>query len=120
VNAPMKNAEVMKMLPLRTSNRQEFDATFATNVRGTFDVLEQAARRLSDGSRIVTLSTSVTALFAAGIWPYARNRSIASHTCHRWNVSGRPGTSRMSCRSSVRTVAGSMDRCCAPMAGTPE
>jgi NAD(P)-dependent dehydrogenase (short-subunit alcohol dehydrogenase family) len=52
----------MKMLPLGTSNNQDFDATFATNVRGTFNVLKQAARRLADGSRIVTLSTSVTAL----------------------------------------------------------
>jgi len=60
---------VMKMLPLSTSNNQGFDATFATNVRGTFNVLKQAARRVSDGSRIVTLSTSVIALSLPGYGP---------------------------------------------------
>jgi NAD(P)-dependent dehydrogenase (short-subunit alcohol dehydrogenase family) len=128
---------ILKMLPLSTSNEQDFDDTFATNVPGTFNVLRQAARRLSDGSRIVTLSSS-----APGIRPLRgskaavevltrtlaneladdrststpwlpaqlprssflkesrRSRSIASHTCHRWNLSGRPRTSRTWCRSS--------------------
>ena len=63
------SAGVMKMMPLSTSNNQGFDATFATNVRGTFNVLKQAARRVSDGSRIVTLSTSVIALSLPGYGP---------------------------------------------------
>lgn len=65
----------MKMLPLGTSNEQDFDATFATNVRGTFNVLQQAARRLSDGSRIVTLSTSVIALSPPAYGPYAASKA---------------------------------------------
>ena len=32
---------------------------FAVNVRGTFNVLQQAAKRVADGGRIITMSTSV-------------------------------------------------------------
>jgi len=69
------SAGIMKMLPLGTSNEQDFDATFATNVRGTFNVLEQAARRLASVSRIVTLSTSVIALSLPGHGPYPASKA---------------------------------------------
>ena len=71
----MNSTGIMKMLPLSTSNEQDFDDTFATNVPGTFNVLRQAARRLSDGSRIVTLSSSVLALSPPGIRPYAASKA---------------------------------------------
>jgi len=74
------SAGVMKMLPLSTSNNQGFDATFATNVRETFNVLKQAARRVSDGSRIVTLSTSVIALSLPGYGPPTPGTDRSLHT----------------------------------------
>jgi 3-oxoacyl-[acyl-carrier protein] reductase len=94
----VNGAGIMKMLPLSTSNEQDFDDTFATNVP-TFNVLRQAARRLSDGSRIVTLSSSVLALSPAGIRPYAGPRRLSRCSRER---------SPMSCaddRSNVNAVA---------------
>src|SRR5262245_52075351 len=71
VGVVVHSAGVMKMLPLATASEADFDATFATNARGTFNVLQQAARRVPDGGRILTLSTSVIALSLPNYGPYA-------------------------------------------------
>src|SRR5262245_4667794 len=57
VGVVVHSAGVMKMLPLATSSVEDLDAILATNVRGAFNVLQQAARRVPAGGRIVTLST---------------------------------------------------------------
>jgi 3-oxoacyl-[acyl-carrier protein] reductase len=84
-------AGVMKMLPVGTSNEQGFDATFATNVRDTFNVLEQAARRLLDGSRTLTLSTSVIASSLPGIRSLrgVQGRRRGAHADARQRTAGR-------------------------------
>jgi 3-oxoacyl-[acyl-carrier protein] reductase len=75
VGVVVNSAGVMKMLPLATASTEDFDATFATNVRGTFNVLQQAARRVPDGGRIITLSTSVLALSLPNYGPYAASKA---------------------------------------------
>ncbi len=65
----------MKMLPLATASEQDFDAIFATNVRGTFNVLKQAATRVRDGGRIITLSSSVAAMSFPNYGPYAASKA---------------------------------------------
>lgn len=40
---------------------EDFDRVFAVNARGTFFVLQEAARRVSDGGRIIHISSGVTA-----------------------------------------------------------
>src|SRR5207244_3527330 len=54
IGVVVNSAGIMKMLPLATSAADDFDAIFATNVRGTFNVLQQAAGRVPDGGRIIT------------------------------------------------------------------
>jgi 3-oxoacyl-[acyl-carrier protein] reductase len=75
VGVVVHSAGVMKMLPLATSSEEDFDATFATNVRGTFNVLKQAARRVPESGRIITLSTSVIALSLPNYGPYAASKA---------------------------------------------
>jgi 3-oxoacyl-[acyl-carrier protein] reductase len=75
VGVVVNSAGIMKMLPLATASVEDFDATFATNVRGTFNVLQQAARRVRDGGRILTLSTSVLALSLPNYGPYAASKA---------------------------------------------
>jgi len=75
VSVVVNSAGVMKMLPLETAREDDFDATFATNVRGTFNVLQQAARRIPDGGRIITFSTSVLALSLPNYGPYAASKA---------------------------------------------
>jgi 3-oxoacyl-[acyl-carrier protein] reductase len=75
VNVVVHSAGVMKMLPLATSSANDFDTIFATNVRGAFNVLQQAARRVPDGGRIVTFSTSVIAMSFPNYGPYAASKA---------------------------------------------
>src|SRR5262245_14530029 len=75
VGVVVNSAGVMKMLPLATASEEDFDALFTTNVRGTFNVLQQAARRVPDGSRILTFSTSVIAMSFPNYGPYAASKA---------------------------------------------
>ncbi|HJZ56901.1 MAG TPA: SDR family oxidoreductase [Gemmataceae bacterium] len=75
VGVVVNSAGIMKMLPLATSSGEDFDAIFTTNVRGTFHVLQQAARRVPDGGRIITFSTSVLALSLPNYGPYAASKA---------------------------------------------
>ncbi|KAF1021093.1 MAG: 3-oxoacyl-[acyl-carrier-protein] reductase FabG [Paracidovorax wautersii] len=52
-----------------------FERTFAINVRGTFHMLREAARRLADGGRIVNLSTSALALKLPGYAIYNASKA---------------------------------------------
>src|SRR5262245_43782363 len=75
VGVVVNSAGIMQMLPLATASEEDFDAIFTTNVRGTFNVLQQAASRVPDGGRIITLSTSVLALSLPKYGPYAASKA---------------------------------------------
>lgn len=51
----------MFLSPILDNDVQLFDSVIATNLRGTFLVLAQAAKHISDGEHIITLSSSVIA-----------------------------------------------------------
>src|SRR6202008_2910962 len=59
VDVLVNNAGIMKLAKLADSEDAMFDQHMAINVKGTFNTLREAARRLRDGGRIVNLSTSV-------------------------------------------------------------
>lgn len=63
----------------RTSTVAELDLTvldevYRTNIRGTFQVAQQAARRLRDGGAIVTFSSSVVPLAFPGYGAYSASK----------------------------------------------
>jgi len=59
----VNNAGLMFTKPVSTTTEAEFDRIFAINVKGTFFACQQAATRLSEGGRIINLSSSTTARF---------------------------------------------------------
>jgi len=59
VDVLVNNAGIMKLARLADSDDALFDQTIAINLKGTFNTLREAARRLRDGGRIVNFSTSV-------------------------------------------------------------
>jgi 3-oxoacyl-[acyl-carrier protein] reductase len=63
VDILINNAGVMFTKPVSTTTEAEFDRIFAINVKGTFFACQQAATRLSEGGRIINLSSSTTARF---------------------------------------------------------
>ena len=59
---------------IRDYDVSDFDRMFAVNVRGTFLGLQQAARRMQSGGRIVSISSSTVRLDAPGAGPYGATK----------------------------------------------
>ena len=62
IDVLVNNAGIMKLAPLADSDDALFDSQVAVNLKGTFNALREAARRLRNGGRIVNFSTSVVGL----------------------------------------------------------
>ena len=65
------------MKPLLEVSEEEFDRIFSLNAKGVFFALQEAAKRLSDGGSIVSLSSGATALPGAGGSVYAGSKAAA-------------------------------------------
>jgi 3-oxoacyl-[acyl-carrier protein] reductase len=59
------NAADMMEKPLEQCTEEDYDRIFGTNTKGVFFILQQAARRLNDGGRIIVTSTGGTRMFFA-------------------------------------------------------
>jgi 3-oxoacyl-[acyl-carrier protein] reductase len=75
VDILVNNAGIMKLAPLAESDDPLFDSQIAVNLKGTFNTLRQAAKRLRDGGRIVNLSTSVVGLKLETYGVYAATKA---------------------------------------------
>jgi 3-oxoacyl-[acyl-carrier protein] reductase len=75
VDVLVNNAGIMKLAKIADSDDALFDQQIAVNLKGSFNAMREAARRLRDGGRIVNFSTSVvgTKLETYGI--YAATKS---------------------------------------------
>jgi 3-oxoacyl-[acyl-carrier protein] reductase len=60
------NVGLFQMSPLSEVTEDEFDAIFAVNARGAFFALQEAARRVADGGRIVNISSCSTQMSFTG------------------------------------------------------
>jgi 3-oxoacyl-[acyl-carrier protein] reductase len=70
IDVVVNNAGIMKLGRIADSDDASFDSQIAINLKGTFNGLREAAKRLRNGGRIVNLSTSVvgTKLETYGIY----------------------------------------------------
>ncbi len=59
VDVLVNNAGIMKLANIADTDDALFDQHIAVNLKGTFNTLREAAKRLRDGGRIVNFSTSV-------------------------------------------------------------
>jgi len=59
IDVVVNNAGIMKLAKIADSDDSLFDQQVAVNLKGTFNTLREAAKRLRDGGRIVNFSTSV-------------------------------------------------------------
>jgi 3-oxoacyl-[acyl-carrier protein] reductase len=71
----VNTAGTMDLATIAESDDRLFDRTVATNLKGTFNALREAARRLRDGGRIVNFSSSVTALLQPTYGVYAATKA---------------------------------------------
>jgi 3-oxoacyl-[acyl-carrier protein] reductase len=75
VDVLVNNAGVMQLAPVAGSDDTLFDRQIAVNLKGTFNGLREAARRLRDGGRIVNFSTSVVGLRLETYGVYAATKA---------------------------------------------
>ena len=61
IDVVVHSAGIMPLSPIIKNEVKQFDEVIATNLRGTFLVLAQAAQHVADGGRILALSSSVIA-----------------------------------------------------------
>jgi 3-oxoacyl-[acyl-carrier protein] reductase len=71
----VNNAGTFLMKPLVETTEEEFDRVFALNTRGTFLALQEAALYITDGGRIVNISSLVTANLMPNFSIYAASKA---------------------------------------------
>jgi 3-oxoacyl-[acyl-carrier protein] reductase len=64
------NAGVVLEKPLIDSTEEDYDSVFNINTKGVFFTLQEAARRIRDGGRIVAVSTGGTKMLFANLSLY--------------------------------------------------
>lgn len=74
VDVVVNAAGRLKLAPVVELDLAELDALHRTNVRGTFVVAQQAARRVRAGGTLVTFSTSVVGLALPGYGAYSASK----------------------------------------------
>src|SRR5690606_29306360 len=74
VDVVVSNAGVMRLASFRDMSDEDFNHMMDVNVKGSFHVLREAARRVRDGGRIFALSSSITQLRSPTYGPYAASK----------------------------------------------
>jgi len=84
VTVLVNNAGIMPpALPhLADTGDDVFDRLFAINVKGSFNTMREAARRMNHGGRIINFSTSVIGLGLPGYAIYAATKSAVETMTH--------------------------------------
>ena len=75
IDVVVNSAGIMPMAPIAADRLADFDRVIATNLRGAFLVLAQAAAQVGEGGRIIALSTSVIAKSFPAYGPYIASKA---------------------------------------------
>jgi len=75
IDVLINNAGIMKLAKLTDSDDALFDQQIAINLKGSFNAMREAAKRLRDGGRIVNFSTSVVGTKLETYGVYAATKS---------------------------------------------
>ena len=75
LDAVVNCAGIMPLGKIVAETLQDFDRVIATNLRGTFLVMSEAAARLTDGGRFVAFSSSVVAKSFPSYGPYIASKA---------------------------------------------
>src|SRR5919199_1072997 len=75
IDVVVHSAGIMPLTRIADCDIEVFDKVIATNLRGTFVVLGQAARHISSGGRIIAFSSSVIAKAFPTYGPYIASKA---------------------------------------------
>jgi 3-oxoacyl-[acyl-carrier protein] reductase len=71
----VNNAGIFWAKPILDTTEEEYDRMFAVNAKGPFFALQEAAKQMTEGGRIVNISTGGTRLPFPGISVYGGSKS---------------------------------------------
>lgn len=77
VDVLVNNAGIMQLARIADADDAHFDRHIAINLKGTFNTLREAGKRLRDGGRIVNFSTSIVGLKLETYGVYAATKAAA-------------------------------------------
>jgi len=75
VDVVVNNAGIMNVGPFAQMTDEAFDRMMATNMKGSFNVLREASRRVRDGGRIISLSSSIIKMSPPATAAYAATKA---------------------------------------------
>lgn len=81
VDVVVSNTGIMNTAPLAQFEDVAFDRMIATNIKGSFNFLREAARRTRDGGRIISLSSTSMTQKRPTHGPYAATKSAQKMFC---------------------------------------
>jgi 3-oxoacyl-[acyl-carrier protein] reductase len=70
----VNNAGILITKKIEQVSEEEYDRLFASNLKSVFFACQQAAEKLSPGSRIINISTTVTKIMMPGYGLYAASK----------------------------------------------
>jgi 3-oxoacyl-[acyl-carrier protein] reductase len=82
VDVLVNNAGIMKLATVAESDDALFDTQVAINLKGTFNTLREASRRMRNGGRIINLSSSVVGLYQPTYAAYAATKAGVEAMTH--------------------------------------
>ncbi|KJC38601.1 3-ketoacyl-ACP reductase [Bradyrhizobium sp. LTSP849] len=82
VDVLVNNAGIMRLAALVDADDAVFDSQIAINLKGTFNTLREAARRLRNGGRIVNLSSSQAGILSPTYGVYAATKAAVEALTH--------------------------------------
>ena len=75
VDVLVNNAGIMTLAPIADTDDVSFDRHVAVNLKGTFNTLREAAKRLRSGGRIINFSSSVVGMLMPTYGVYAATKA---------------------------------------------
>jgi len=75
IDVLVNNAGIMTLAPIADADDASFDRHIAVNLKGTFNTLREAAKRLRSGGRIINFSTSVVGLLMPSYGVYVATKA---------------------------------------------
>jgi 3-oxoacyl-[acyl-carrier protein] reductase len=82
VDVLVNNAGIMHLASIAESDDRLFDSHIAINLKGTFNTLREASKRLLNGGRIINMSSSQAGLLHPGYGVYAATKAAVEAMTH--------------------------------------
>jgi 3-oxoacyl-[acyl-carrier protein] reductase len=80
VDVLVNNAGIMTLSTIADLKEEDFDRLFDVNVKGSYNTMREAAKRLRQGGRIINFSSSVVGLLQPTYAPYAATKAAIEAT----------------------------------------